>query len=130
MHRWNFPYQELKNFSSKVTFEYTIKVFLNQQLVEVHNPDKVVQKRLIVLQHYAKDGLEYNVQSLRESIPAGGQMTFDFKSSNALRGIGQWDAKSKFLRTSPGHTFSSPEYTVYAKPNLMLMSLIAVELKS
>jgi C-terminal processing protease CtpA/Prc len=112
-----FSIPRTKRFhSSKVTFEYTIKVFLNQQLVEVHNPDKVVQKRLIVLQHYAKDGLEYNVQSLRESIPAGGQMTFDFKSSNALRGIGQWDAKSKFLRTSPGHTFSSPEYTVYAKP--------------
>ena len=101
---------------SSVTFVYSVKIFLNQQLVKVINADKILDQRRVVLQHYAKNSFEYNIAALKETIFAGDSLLLDFKSNNALRGIGQWDSKVTAFTQCPGHDFSAPKFTVFARP--------------
>ena len=101
---------------SSVTFAYSVKIFLNQQLVKVINADKILDQRRVVLQHYAKNSFEYNIAALKETISAGESLLLDFKSNNALRGIGQWDSKVAAFTQCPGHDFSAPKFTVFARP--------------
>ena len=70
----------------------------------------------MVLQHYAKNSFEYNIAALKETIFAGDSLLLDFKSNNALRGIGQWDSKVTAFTQCPGHDFSAPKFTVFARP--------------
>ena len=51
---------------SSVTFVYSVKIFLNQQLVKVINADKILDQRRVVLQHYAKTASNTILQPSRK----------------------------------------------------------------
>ena len=103
-------------------FSFTVRMFLNQELVSTSNDQKSNKKRKIILQHYKQNQLEYDMAPLKESLHAGEEMMFVFNSKSGLRGVGEWvecDGEQALV-PAPSFEMKGPLFSVSVSPKFDL----------
>jgi C-terminal processing protease CtpA/Prc/Ca2+-binding EF-hand superfamily protein len=118
-----FSLPEFTASKTSNTFVYTVQLLLNQELVVSSNELKGCKDRQIVLQTYDNNVLQYDVSPLKESLYAGEEMMFVFKSRSALRGIG-WVINSDHsldFMPAPSFEFVGASFSVSITPQFDLV---------